>query len=251
MNSAPDDATDGSSPTNPLQLLISLSKVDGALARAIAERNKLEEQLSQSEQDLKNLKRQCEDKGAEVKDRRYRYDREEKRLQEEQQKLVDRRKALSSFTDYKLQQRAEKEIEQVAKQLSQQETALLATLDELESAEKEVEELHKKLEEEEGKHASESEDVKANIVTLGETIKEREAERAEEVKGVNPELLQIYDRTRTRYPVDPMVAISGTNCSACFMQVAPQIKVQLARGGELVRCRGCQRILFLGEDKEE
>lgn len=234
-----------------LPTLIKLSEVDSSLARILAKHKQLDLEQEDASKAFNLTKREFEDKKLDLDKRKGKYLEEEKRINEENEKLVERRKVLSSFTNYKVQQSAQKEIELAAKQLSAQEEKLLSTLEETEALEKEVEELKLKYSEEEKKLKELSSSAEEEIDALLARAKEKEAERSELAATVDPKNLTMYERIRVKHPADPLVAVREGNCGGCFMQVGPQMMVQISRADSLVKCRGCGRLLFLSSDEAD
>lgn len=227
--------------------LINLGKLDSTLARIAAEKKQSESALTERFVQLEGLRKELQNKRQVVELERDKYDKEENRLKDESQKLVDRRKALSTFSNYKVQQSAQKEIEASAKQLSAQEEKLLTTLEEVEKLETEFQTLSEQASKAEEEYVAFEEDVRAKIATLEERYQEKSANRSQVASQVKPDALVHYERIRERYPMDPVVAIQNGACSGCFVQVAAQQQVQVARAVETVLCRGCARILYLPE----
>ena len=234
-----------------MPVLIKLSEVDSALARLLAKHKQLDQQQEEEKQAFDLMKREYEDKKLDADKKRAKYHEEEKRISEENGKLVERRKVLSSFTNYKVQQSAQKEIEMTAKQLNAQEEKLLESLEEVEALEKEVEGLKEQYEAADTKLKEFIESAEGEIDSILERSKEKEAERAELAGSVDPTNLTMYDRIKKKHPVDPLVPVRDGKCGGCFMQVGPQMIVQLGRADSLVKCRGCGRILHLATEGGE
>src|SRR5262245_34490605 len=119
-----------------LAKLIELSKIDVAIARIKAEKKTLETDLLALHSSIKKEEQEKAQKQKVYDDKNGRYQKEEKRLRDEGDKLVQRRKALTTLNNYKLQQSAEKEIEHASRQITSQEEALLTTLEEVENLKK-------------------------------------------------------------------------------------------------------------------
>lgn len=237
---------------NLLSKLIVISKVDASLARINAEHSQLETELADRILAAKALRSDYEARKAELDKQRSGYDREEKRLRDEQQKLVDRRKGLLSFTDYKVAQAAQKEIEHASKQLGLHEEKLLATLDQIDSMASEVNEIEETLSKMEGDLNTFEEEARGTMETLLGRRDEREQERKELAQGIESRPLTLYEGSLRRFPTDPVVAIGKDYlCQGCFMQVGPQMLLRISRGEELIKCPGCGRILFIDESSEE
>ncbi len=241
--------SDASSAT--IQHLIKLSKVDASLARNLSETKQVEEKLENSKKELAKLEAAFKLKDGKLDEERRAYQSEEKFLRDEQQKLIDRRKGLQTFTDYKLQQAAEKEIEQTSRQLGMREEKLLGNLEQIEAAEKEFEEKKSELESKREEAAKIEEDSKEEFQALGERKEELEKERQELASSVEQRMMNEYERIRHRFPVDPMVPIKKGTCDGCHMSLGPQIVVRVSRGEGLVSCPGCARILYLEEQLGE
>jgi len=230
-----------------LSKLIVISKIDASLAQMAAERKRIENEIEERISGIKSATSNLESKAAELNEGREKYRREDKRLKEEQQRLIDRRKALASFGDYKTQQAAEKEIEQASKQLSSQEENLILLLDSVDLLEKEYADLKETSESEQKDFGELERDSQETFVAFEERQKVKEQERAVAISDIDAESLQLYDRVHSRYPQDAVVSLDKITCTGCFMQVGQQMAVQISRGDQLVRCRGCGRILYLEE----
>lgn len=236
---------------NLLENLIKLSRIDSRIARIRAERVRTEDQLAAKEKELKSLQQDSEGKTDTFKQNQESYRREEKYLAGEQQKLVDRRKALTTLSSYKLQLAAEKEIEAAAKALSTQEEnliKLLVDIEDMETAANTAQEAYDAAKKEFDELEEESQkDFTAFQEQTDECLKDRE----ELVPLIERKELSTYNRIVERNPTNPVVPLVNHSCSGCQLQLGPQIVVQIGRAESLVRCRGCGRILYLGESEEE
>lgn len=233
-----------------LPVLIKLSEVDTSLARILAQHKQLEQKKEEEAANANRIKREFEDKNLETEKRRAKYQEEENRISEENQKLVERRKVLSSFSNYKVQQSAQKEIELAAKQLAAQEEKLIVTLEEIENLEKEVAQLKESKESAEKQLKELFESAEGEIEALLARAKEKEEERQQLAASIDPANLNVYERIRNRH-IDPLVPIQDGKCGGCFMQISAQMQVQISRADTLVKCRGCGRVLFLDEVKSD
>lgn len=230
-----------------VSLLVSIGKIDANLAHIAAEERKCRASLDERALKLKKIDEEIRKNDALIKERRLNYQKEEKFLRDEQSKLIDRRKALASFPSYKLQQAAEREIENTSRDLSAREETLLTTLEELESLEKQYSEKFSAADTERddlNQAAKEFEEMKTGF---DERRRRQGEERAALVPQVDPASMKLYDRVHDKYMMDPVIPLKGNTCSGCFMQVNPQVIITLKKGDALVRCPGCGRIVYLAE----
>lgn len=225
-----------------------LTEIDAALARLKARQKQLDLELAEKNSQFKDLKRKLEDLQLVVKKHRDKHQEEESRLASENEKLIERRKALATFSNYKVQQSAQKEVEQAAKLLSGQESKLIELLEELEAEEKNLKDLEDTFKLESENNGKFSKDYEEELDSLIARINEKNELRTSAASEVPAPQLSLYDKIRARHPLDPLVPLKGTNCGGCFMQLGPQVVVQLSKASDLIKCRGCGRILFLADD---
>jgi predicted nucleic acid-binding Zn-ribbon protein len=228
--------------------LIELSKTDAAAARLLAERKRLEDGLRVKEQELSAQRKKASDLQKSLNERRAIVRKEENEVKFEQEKLVNRRKALATLGNHKLQQAAEREIDGVKKQLELREEELLKAFMIVEEGDKELETLELRV--------LEFEDAltklrNQTIPALGDIDKaraEKEAERGDLAKAIEPASLRKYDQIVHRFPTDALVQLTKNACQGCFMSISPQLFQKIAKGDALVQCPGCNRILYLAEN---
>jgi hypothetical protein len=228
-----------------LEKLIEIGQLDAVLSRIAAEKTQIEDKLQTQKQALNKAHKTLQERKSAVQLKEGGIRKEEKRLKDEQLKLVERRKALATFTNYKLQQAAEREIEGVSKQLSTQESSIVSSMDSLDTlttALSEAQEKYDKLSKEFTEYEEES---TGTLTTLEDRFAEKSKLREELFSKIEDSLLRTYKRTQNRYPSDPLVAVKNNSCSGCFMQLPPQNLNELLAAQKLVQCRGCGRILFL------
>jgi len=230
-----------------LSNLIELSRLDVLLTGILAERKRLQAKLVESEANLKKSAVIAQTKYRALEDRRAKYGAAEKNLKLERQKLVDRRKALTTLSNYKLQQAAEREVEHAEEGLSAQETVLIRMLEEIDAMSTDFSKVEASFKSERAAFETLRVETDATVKNLAVREQEYITARAELAKVTDPASLAQYDRIKAKFPMGAVAKVSQSTCSGCFMQVGPQVTVLLARGNALVRCPGCGRILFQDE----
>ena len=231
--------------------LKALSDIDGAIARILAERKRVERDLAGLDKEIAGLKAQCANGEKIVADRRGRVQREESSVKEDNEKLITRRKTLHTLGAYKLQQAAEREIDHAARQVDGREEVLLKMFDEVERMEGQLKQLKESLSSKQAARAKVVDDARAASAELDRREHDAREDRTSVAGLIEAVALALYERIHEKFPGDTVVGIEGGNCSACFMQVPPQVLVQLSEGKTPGRCRGCGRILFLTAAKGE
>jgi predicted nucleic acid-binding Zn-ribbon protein len=237
-------------PTQVLPLLIELSKLDGRIALLQAQLKKIDEERKVRTQNLTTLQAKRDARAKIQSDKKALVAREEKGIKLEREKIHERRRALSTLNNYKLQQAAEREIEYVSKQIGQREDLLLGLMREVEVLDKELQEADTLLQGMRDEMAAFDKSSTETVSHVSEDLRSLQADRTTQAQGVgNPQILTTYSRIVARFPSDPIVdVVNKDSCSGCFMKVGPQVTVQISRG-DVVKCPGCGRILKLPREQ--
>jgi predicted nucleic acid-binding Zn-ribbon protein len=233
---------------NLLSDLLQLSKSDSALAAVLAEKKGLEKSLLEKTENLKKADMVVQAKLKVFEDKRSLTRMEEKSISDERHRLNERRRALKTLSTFKLQQAAEKEVDYGQRQTAIREEALLKALGEAEDLETDLKAAQGQFAALKGDLEKTEEEAKGTLVTLAERHQRHAEERAELAKGIEPSVLSTYNRIKDKHAMNAVVPVEKGICVGCFMQVGPQIIVQISRANALVRCPGCGRILFLAEE---
>ena len=76
--------------------------------------------------------------------------------------------------------------------------------------------------------------------------------RAEAFSMLPTRLASIYDRMaqRSRDGIAVAEVVNGS-CSACYMQLRPQVQLEVKKGDEIITCESCTRILYIAPREAE
>lgn len=232
-----------------LPIIIQLGKLDVQIASLSAQKKKLETELTSRKQVIvgHDTKKAAREKV--LGGKKALCIKEEKGVKEERDRINERRAALNTLNNYKLQQAAEREIDYVAKQIGQREDLLLGLMREIEILEKEVGDMDGVIKGLNDEYAALDKDSSETIRTLEEQLAGLSKERAENAGLLAGQaILMAYNRTRDRFPSNPVVEVlNRDSCAGCFMKLGPQVIVQVSRQ-DVVKCPGCGRILRLAAE---
>jgi predicted nucleic acid-binding Zn-ribbon protein len=237
-------------PTAILPVLIELSKLDGRIVILQAQLKQAENESKARSQAIAALQSKRDARGKLSVDKKALSAREEKGIKLERDRINDRRRALGTLNNYKLQQAAEREIDFVSKQLSQREDLLLGLMRDIELLDKELHDADTSLQGMRDELAAFEKAASESAATIHEELKSLQVDRAKQAQVIgNVQVLTNYGRVVAKYPSDPIVdVVNRESCAGCFMRVGPQVPVQIARG-DVVKCPGCGRILKLPREQ--
>jgi predicted nucleic acid-binding Zn-ribbon protein len=234
---------------SPVPTLVELGKIDARAAFLNVQLKNLANEHRDRTQALQSAQNKREIRAKSLSDKRSLVAKEEKAVKFERDKINERRRALGTLNNYKLQQAAEREIDYVSKQIGQREDLLLGLMRDVEGLEKEMVDIESALEGFRGEvQAFETAMIESQSDWNAElaTLKERRHELTTAL--ADPQVLSLYNRVVAKFPGDPVVIlVNRESCAGCFMKVGPQVQVQISRG-DIVKCPGCARILRLEGD---
>lgn len=232
--------------------LIEVGKLDASLAHIFSEQELALKKYTTVKMQLNKKAVALSDKSSLLNEKKSKYETEERQIKEERDKLVARRKAISTFNDYKVQQTAQKEVEYASKQLDQREENLFPLLEETENLKKDYDKLVdecKALKEDLDKLSKEKKETE---IVFKQRKEEKLKQRDEITKNLNDKILLEYNKVKNKYPTNPVVGISSNNCcEGCSMKLGSQVVVNVAKGESIVHCPGCNRILYISNSAND
>ena len=234
-----------------LDLLVKLGKLDAQIAKQSAEKKRLLALEGEIEKIIGSLKLETADIERRCNERKAVFHKEETNLQVEKQKLVERRKSLSTLGDYKLQSAAEREIEHSSRQLTKQEERVQLQTEEVEKLAALLAEKNQILEDKTAAGQRMLAEAMDRVSVLDQELADLNKRRAEQAVTIDKPTMVTYQRSFNRNPNDPVVALKGPTCGGCFINLGPQTIGEVANARSIVTCRSCGRILFMAPDQEQ
>jgi len=121
------------------------------------------------------------------------------------------------------------EIDELKKDLSKREKEMGSTLEKIEGERKKLQEK----------------------MAQGEKAWNERTERREVLsKQIESKLVKLYNTLKEKRQGVGVVSIKNETCQGCFMNVPPQLFIEVQKNNALVRCPHCNRILFWDGDRD-
>lgn len=168
----------------------------------------------------------------------------DRELQVEQEALTRYQGQLMLVKNQQQYAAAWKEIDTARKTLKELEDAALARMQEIEEVEQQLAAGRSALEPVEQEHREAYERWQASLGDQRARADELKAKIASLEPGIPKPLLQEFHRIRSQRNGLAVARVLGSSCEGCRVTVRPAVAQQLRRG-ELMRCEGCRRILYL------
>lgn len=228
-----------------LQKLVALQKLDTSIRKlekdleAIPERRaQIEKEFDQRAFEIRALENRREES-------RHTRARLENEVMEQRARVERAERNLMSSKKQDEYTAAIREADAARKQISTLETQILEQMETLEQSETALKERADEIaslnSDRENRLSAFDDETRAQSEQLGRARTERDQLFASLPKGMSALYLRIS--TRIRDGVAVAEARNGA-CTACFMALRPQIMAEVRRGGEVITCDNCNRILY-------
>jgi predicted nucleic acid-binding Zn-ribbon protein len=236
-------------PMSPeIEHLISLQKTDREIQRLKAEIAELPRRVTAIEAKLAGTKASLEQAKAAVKG-------DEAARRKYETAIADLRQKISKYRDQSLEVKTNDqykallhEIQFAEQEIGANEDKILELMVNAENREKEVKAAEAELKAEsaeiEKEKALARDRTAQDEKELAEWTAKREAARA----AVDPDLVRHYDRV-SKFRGSGIAEVRDHKCTGCSVVLRPQTYNEV-RGGKLIYCDSCQRILFFDASKE-
>jgi predicted nucleic acid-binding Zn-ribbon protein len=213
-----------------------LSKIPGEIKKQEHIFKAKEEEYNNIKDSLGNLKQMKEEK--------------EQFVEEHKQMVVRKEEKLYALKTYQEFNETQKEIATAKKEIKETEDEIVKYMEQIEEQEKlfeKVEQDYNNLKKEFNefiKQSGEKEKDFKKVISTNTTL------RNKLVKNINAQLLSQYDLIRSRRQGVAIVKINSNTCSACFMNLPPQLVIEVRKKDKVVQCPSCQRILIWDDEQQ-
>ncbi len=176
----------------------------------------------------------------------------EKQIAENKTYLERADRNLKHAQNQKEYETAMRETDALQKQISTYETQIVEILEEVEGVEKELEERSEEISTLDGKRDSALAEYDAALVKDRKEFDAETKHRQTAFATLPGRLASIYDRLaqRSRDGIAVAEVVNGS-CSACYMQLRPQVQLNVKKGDEIITCESCTRIMYIAPREAE
>jgi len=231
-----------------LDMLWELQKIDLELKRIKEARDRYPKEMKKldEKQNIEKERIQKEKEKVELLEKERR--QKEGRLNAEQEKIKRAEGRMFEVKTNKEYQALLSEIEAIKEATSQEEEEVLQIMDE-------IDELKKKLSKREREVAITLEKIEGEKKVIQERIAQgdlalkRQTERREALsKQLDSSLYKLYNTLKEKRQDVGVVNVKNETCQGCFVNIPPQMYIEVQRNSDLIRCPNCNRILYWDGD---
>jgi hypothetical protein len=233
-----------------LELLWELQKIDLELKSIKEERDRYPKEMKKLDerQNIEKERIQKEKEKIELLEKERR--QKEGHLNAEQGKIKRAEGRMFEVKTNKEYQALLSEIEAIKEANSQEEEEVLQVMDE-------IDELRKKLSKREKEVAITLEKIEGEEkviqgrIAQGDLALKRQTERREALsKQLDSNLFKLYNTLKEKRQGVGVVNVKNETCQGCFVNIPPQMYIEVQRNSDLIRCPNCNRILYWDGDRK-
>jgi predicted nucleic acid-binding Zn-ribbon protein len=227
-----------------LELLWELQKIDLDLKRIKEERDRYPKDIKKldEKQNIERERIQKEKEKIELLEKERK--KKEGHLNLEQDKIKRAEGRMFEVKTNKEYQALLTEIEGFKEVASQEEEAILQVLEEIDELKKNLMKREKEVSVNLEKIEAESKRIQEKL-TQGDEVWKKQMERREFLaKQLESELSKLYNTLKEKRQGVGVVTVKQETCQGCFVNIPPQMFIEVQKNNTLIRCPNCNRILY-------
>jgi uncharacterized protein len=174
--------------------------------------------------------------------------RKEQELETEKAQIKKAETKLNEVKTNKEYQAILKEIETAKSNNDKTEEEIIVLLERIEDLKKDLLSSAKSLAKREKEVAEETKELEKEIRAVDVVVTEFRKERERLLAGVNDDLKARYDILIEKRGGVAVVNVKNGTCMGCFMNIPPQLFIEVMKNSRPITCPSCNRIFFYTED---
>jgi len=235
-----------------LELLWELQKIDLSLRGIKEERDRYPKEIKKLDenQNIEKERVQKEREKIELLEKERR--RKEGHLNLEQEKIKRAEGRMFEVKTNKEYQALLSEIEAIKEANGREEEEILQVMDEIDELKKDLSKREKEMAITLEKIGGEKRKMEERMAQ-DDSVWKQQMERREVVsKQIESKLLKLYNTLKEKRQGIGVVSVKQETCQGCFVNVPPQMFIEVQKNNTLIRCPNCNRILYWeGDGKTE
>jgi len=227
-----------------LAILIRLQGIDLELRKINKEKSSVPEYLKELQEHLSSKEAELNELSERVTEIQKKKVDVEDEFELENVRLGKSQKKLSLLKTNRECQALQKEINEIKKANTAREDEILAIMEEMNSLQEEIKKKKEQIKQDRRKIKAEQKRIKQLHERLDAKIAALTADRKAVSKDISPDLLSRYNFLKDRRAGVAVAAVTDGVCSACNMNIPPQLYNELLRDEKILTCPSCQRLIY-------
>jgi hypothetical protein len=234
-----------------LRLLWELQKIDLELKAIREEKERYPKEIKKLDEKQKIEKERIQKEREKVESLEKTRRQKEGHLNVEQEKIKRAEGRMSEVKTNKEYQALLNEIDAMKGANSRIEEEILQVMDEIDEVKKDLSKREKEMGSILEKLEEERKKLQEKMAHGEEAWKERVERRDLLSKQIESKLVKLYHTLKEKRQGVGVVSVKNETCQGCFVNVPPQLFIEVQKNNALVRCPHCNRILFWEGDRDQ
>jgi predicted nucleic acid-binding Zn-ribbon protein len=233
-----------------LELLWELQKIDLELRTIKKDRERYPREIKKLDEknNIEREKIQKEKEKIELLEKERR--QKEGHLNMEQEKIKRAEGRMFDVKTNKEYQALLNEIETIKEATSREEEEILRVLEEIDELKKDLSQREKEAEVTLEKIEAQKKMIQDRMTQDDEILKKQTDRREVLVKQLESKLYQLYSTLKEKRHGVGVVSVRRETCQGCFVNIPPQMFIEVQKNSDIIRCPNCNRILYyVGDGK--
>ena len=235
-----------------LELLWELQKIDLLLKTIKEERHRYPKEMKKLDENQVIEKERIQKEREKIESLEKERRRKEGNLNLEQEKIKRAEGRMFEVKTNKEYQALLSEIEAIKEADSREEEEILQVMDEIDELKKDLSRREKEMAITMEKIEAEKRKIQEGMAQ-GDAVWKKQLERREVLsKQIESKLFKLYNTLKEKRQGIGVVSAKQETCQGCFVNVPPQMFIEVQKNNSLIRCPNCNRILYWeGDGKTE
>lgn len=227
-----------------LELLWELQKIDLLLKTIKEERDRYPKEMKKLDENQVIEKERIQTEREKIESLEKERRRKEGHLNLEQEKIKRAEGRMFEVKTNKEYQALLSEIEAIKEANSREEEEILQVMDEIDELKKDLSRREKEMSITMGKIEAEKRKIQEGMAQ-GDAVWKKQLERREVLsKQIESKLFKLYNTLKEKRQGIGVVSAKQETCQGCFVNVPPQMFIEVQKNNSLIRCPNCNRILY-------
>ncbi len=234
-----------------LKLLWELQKIDLELKAIKEEKERYPKEIKKLDEKQKIEKERIQKEREKVESLEKTRRQKEGHLNVELEKIKRAEGRMAEVKTNKEYQALLNEIDAMKGANSRMEEEILQVMDEIDELKKDLSKREKEMGSTLEKIEGERKKLQEKMAQGEEAWKERGERRELLSKQIESKLVKLYHTLKEKRQGVGVVSVKNETCQGCFVNVPPQLFIEVQKNNALVRCPHCNRILFWEGDRDQ
>ena len=228
-----------------IEILASLQTVDREIKEQTGRKQRLLDELRVTEKQIQSKKGEIDALNAIYVEREKARVEKDRIFQDEGKKAMDKRMRMNRIKNTKELQALQREIELMRQTNGDLEEDLIRIMQEIDAVKAQIQTKQSEMAAIQEEWHKKQAELQVEISGIDAAVSEAATRRQSIASQVTGDLISRYELIFSRRGGTAVVEVAGGICQGCYMNLPPQLWIEIIRNEKVHLCPSCQRILFV------